>query len=64
MKETVSTPEPQQQRAVRLCEIPDCEQLARYRGTCSPEHYEERALRRQAALRGFTLAEPTTGGDL
>lgn len=36
-----------------VCEIPDCESPASYRGTCSPEHYQERALRHQAALRGF-----------
>jgi len=37
------------------CEIPGCTDRARYRGTCSPDHHRERALRRQAALRGFKL---------
>ena len=41
-----------------VCEIPDCGSPARYRGTCSPEHYQERALRRQAALRGVPHDEP------
>lgn len=41
-----------------VCEIPDCESPARYRGTCSPEHYQERALHRQAAVRGVSHDRP------
>ncbi|GAA2159153.1 MULTISPECIES: hypothetical protein [Glycomyces] len=48
------------QQAVRArCEAPGCESPAIYRGTCSPEHFQERALRRRAALHGIKIGGPS-----
>lgn len=60
-QKTTEATGPQQPRP--SCEIPDCESPARYRGTCSPEHHQERALRRQAALRGISLDERSSWHD-
>lgn len=37
------------------CEVPGCEARAVFRGTCSPDHFRERALRRRAALLGIQI---------
>ena len=37
------------------CEVPGCEARAVFRGTCSPDHYRERALYRRAALLGIRI---------
>jgi hypothetical protein len=46
-----------------VCEIPDCQARAVFRGTCSPDHYRERALRRRAALLGIRIDSPASEED-
>jgi hypothetical protein len=45
------------------CEAPGCESPAIYRGTCSPEHFQERALRRRAALHGIKIDGSSEPGN-
>jgi hypothetical protein len=56
-----NTTQPEGTAAKRArCEIPGCQSPAIYRGSCSPEHFQERALRRRAALHGVKVDDPSS----